>query len=101
MQIAAFQQPNQRIPQKGEYGTAPPNPLVGPCLSTFDCSLTKSLRMPWSEGHELMFQTAFFNAFNSPQFGQAGGMLGAGRSAVSPAQGLTTGGFNWRCKYSF
>jgi hypothetical protein len=57
--------------------------------------------MPWSEGHELMFQTAFFNAFNSPQFGQAGGMLGAGRSAVSPAQGLTTGGFNWRCKYSF
>ena len=34
--------------------------------------------MPWYEGHELLFRTEFFNAFNTPQFGQPGGTLGTG-----------------------
>jgi hypothetical protein len=61
----------------GEYGTSPRNPLVGPGLSTFDLSISKAFRMPF-EGHELLFRTEFFNAFNTPQFGQPGGTLGTG-----------------------
>ena len=50
----------------------------GRALTTFDLSLSKSFRMPWYEGHELMFRTEFFNAFNTPQFGQPGATLGTG-----------------------
>ena len=50
----------------------------GQGLTTFDLSLSKSFRMPWYEGHELLFRTEFFNAFNTPQFGQPGSTLGTG-----------------------
>jgi hypothetical protein len=69
---------NAFVRSVGEYGTAPRNPLVGPGLHTFDLSLSKAFRMPWYEGHELLFRTEFFNAFNTPQFGQPGGTLGTG-----------------------
>jgi outer membrane receptor protein involved in Fe transport len=70
--------PNAFVRSVGEYGTAPRNPLVGPGLHTFDLSLSKSFAMPWQEGHELLFRSEFFNAFNTPQFGQPGGTLGTG-----------------------
>ena len=70
--------PNAFVRSVGEYGTAPRNPLVGPGLHTFDLSLSKAFRMPWYEGHELLFRTEFFNAFNTPQFGQPGSSLGTG-----------------------
>jgi hypothetical protein len=59
------------------YGNTPRNPLVGPGLKTFDMSAQKSFRMPW-EGHELLFRTEFFNAFNTPQFSNPGASLGTG-----------------------
>jgi outer membrane receptor protein involved in Fe transport len=85
----------------GEYGTAPRNPLVGPGLSTFDLSLTKSFRMPWYEGHELMFRTEFFNAFNSPQFGQPGGTLGTGTFGRVTSTRVDNRQIQMALKYSF
>lgn len=60
----------------GEFGTSPRNPVVGPGLNTFDLSFSKSF--PVREGHSVLFRTEFFNAFNTPQFGQPGGVLGTG-----------------------
>jgi hypothetical protein len=85
----------------GEYGTAPRNPLVGPGLSTFDLSLTKSFRMPRYEGHELMFRTEFFNAFNSPQFGQPGGTLGTGTFGRVTSTRVDNRQIQLALKYSF
>jgi len=62
----------------GVYGTSPRNPLVGPGLSTFDLSVSKAFPMPFDKSHELLFRTEFFNAFNSPQFANPGGVLGTG-----------------------
>ena len=62
----------------GVYGTSPRNPLVGPGLSTFDLSVSKAFPMLFDKSHELLFRTEFFNAFNSPQFANPGGVLGTG-----------------------
>jgi hypothetical protein len=62
----------------GVYGTSPRNPLVGPGLHTFDLSVSKAFPMPFEKSHELLFRTEFFNAFNTPQFGNPGGVLGTG-----------------------
>jgi hypothetical protein len=60
------------------YGNTPRNPLVGPGLHTFDISAQKAFRMPYREGHELLFHTEFINAFNTPQFANPGASLGTG-----------------------
>ena len=60
------------------YGTTPRNPLVRPGMNTFDLSLQKTFKMPFREGHELLFRTELFNAFNKPQFGTPGASLGTG-----------------------
>jgi hypothetical protein len=85
----------------GEYGTAPRNPLVGPGLHTFDLSLSKSFRMPWQEGHELLFRSEFFNAFNTPQFGQPGGTLGTGTFGVVTTTRIDNRQIQLALKYSF
>jgi hypothetical protein len=61
-----------------EYGTSPRNPLVGPGTKTFDTSLSKNFRMPYSETHTLLFRAEAFNVFNTPQFANPGGTLGTG-----------------------
>ena len=60
------------------YGNTPRNPLVGPGLKTFDLSVQKTFRMPYREGHQLLFRTEFFNASNTPQFSNPGASLGTG-----------------------
>src|SRR5206468_8463471 len=60
------------------YGSTPRNPVVGPGLKTFDLSVQKQFKMPYSDGQELQFRTEFFNAFNTPQFSNAGASLGTG-----------------------
>jgi hypothetical protein len=69
--IAAFSR------STGVYGNAPRNARVGPGLNTFDLSFSKTFPMPF-EKHELLFRTEFFNAFNTPQFANPGGVLGTG-----------------------
>jgi hypothetical protein len=34
--------------------------------------------MPYRDGHQLFFRTEFFNAFNTPQFGNPGASLATG-----------------------
>jgi hypothetical protein len=60
------------------YGTSPRNPIVGPRLHAFDLSASKTVRMSYRDGHQLFFRTEFFNAFNTPQFGNPGASLGTG-----------------------
>jgi len=67
------------------YGNSPRNPVVGPGKHTFDLSLGKSFKMPYSENHSLQFRTEFFNAFNTPQFANPHRFLGDGASEQSPA----------------
>jgi trimeric autotransporter adhesin len=43
--------------------------LVGPGVKTLDFSISKSFKMPWAEGHSLMFRAEAYNATNTPQFG--------------------------------
>jgi outer membrane receptor protein involved in Fe transport len=93
--------PNAFVRSVGEYGTAPRNPLVGPGVSTFDLSGTKNFRMPWSETHELMFRAEFFNAFNTPQFGQPGGTLGTGTFGRVTSTRLDNRQIQLALKYSF
>lgn len=68
--------PNAFTRSTGVFGTSPRNPVVGPGQHTFDLSLSKSFKMPFSEDHSLTFRAEFFNAFNTPQFANPGGALG-------------------------
>ena len=52
--------------------------LLGPGANAWDLSVSKNFKMPWKEGHTLMFRTEFFNAFNTPQFNNPGNTLGTG-----------------------
>jgi hypothetical protein len=56
-----------RFPKHGEIGSR--NVLRGPGFFNFDTALQKSIRMPWSEGHELRIIWQSFNAFNNHHFG--------------------------------
>jgi hypothetical protein len=77
------------IPGSGGYGTAGRNTLIGPGVNVWDLSLSKNFKMPWKEGHTLMFRTEFFNAFNTPQFNNPGNTLGTGSfGVVSSTRGL-------------
>jgi outer membrane receptor protein involved in Fe transport len=77
------------IPGSGGYGTAGRNTLIGPGVNVWDLSVSKNFRLPWKEGHALMFRTEFFNAFNTPQFNNPGNTLGTGAfGVVSSTRGL-------------
>ncbi|MEX2263138.1 MAG: TonB-dependent receptor [Bryobacteraceae bacterium] len=77
------------IPGSGGYGTAGRNTLIGPGANAWDLSVSKNFKMPWKEGHTLMFRTEFFNAFNTPQFNNPGNTLGTGAfGVISSTRGL-------------
>jgi carboxypeptidase family protein/TonB-dependent receptor-like protein len=77
------------IPGSGGYGTAGRNVLKGPGANVWDLSVSKNFRMPWKEGHVLVFRTEFFNAFNTPQFNNPGNTLGTGAfGVISSTRGL-------------
>jgi hypothetical protein len=85
----------------GVFGTSPRNPLVGPGVSTFDLSASKQFSMPWAEGHELMFRAEFFNAFNTPQFGNPVGTLGTTTFGQVTSTRLDNRQIQLALKYSF
>jgi hypothetical protein len=78
-----------RYPRHGEVGNR--NVLRGPLFWNVDTALLKNFRMPWSEGHKLVFRWESFNVFNhhvfalpdasiaSPTFGQITGSASAPR----------------------
>jgi hypothetical protein len=83
------------------YGTAPRNPLVGPGTKTFDTSLSKSFRMPYSESHALLFRAEAFNVFNTPQFGTPGSTLGTGTFGRVTSTALDNRQLQLALKYTF
>jgi hypothetical protein len=83
------------------YGNSPRNPLVGPGTKTFDTSLSKSFRMPYSEAHALMFRAEAFNVFNTPQFGTPGGTLGTGTFGRVTSTALDNRQLQLALKYTF
>ena len=48
----------------GTFGTLGRNTERGPGLATFDASIFKNFRMPWSEGHKIEFRAEGFNVLN-------------------------------------
>jgi hypothetical protein len=84
-----------------EYGNAPRNPIVGPGVKTFDLSATKAFNIPFLEGHELVFRTEFFNAFNTPQFGNPGSTLGTGTFGILTSTKIDQRQIQFALKYTF
>jgi hypothetical protein len=84
-----------------EYGNSPRNPIVGPGVKTFDLSATKAFNIPSLEGHELVFRTEFFNAFNTPQFGNPGGTLGTGTFGILTSTKIDQRQIQFALKYTF
>jgi hypothetical protein len=83
------------------YGTSPRNPIVGPGLHTFDLSVSKAFRMPYREGHSLLFRSEFFNAFNTPQFGNPGATLGTGTFGRITSTSADNRQIQFALKYAF
>lgn len=83
------------------YGTSPRNPIVGPGLHTFDLSISKAIRMPYREGHQLLFRTELFNTFNTPQFGNPGTSLGTGTFGRVTGTAADNRQIQLALKYSF
>ncbi|MGH9842501.1 MAG: TonB-dependent receptor domain-containing protein [Blastocatellia bacterium] len=74
----AFRRTECNIPNRADlchYGNAGPGILTSPGQRTFDLSVYKNWRMAAiSEVTRLQFRAEFFNAFNTPQFGQPNGI---------------------------
>ena len=83
------------------YGNSPRNPVVGPGVHTWDLSASKSFKMPYHEGHQLMFRSEFFNAFNSPQFSNPGSSLGTGTFGRITSTALANRQIQFALKYMF
>jgi hypothetical protein len=84
------------------YGNSPRNPgLTGPGTKTWDLSASKSFKMPYSETHQLMFRSEFFNAFNTPQFSNPGSSLGTGTFGRITSTALASRQIQFALKYLF
>ena len=57
--------------------------------------------MPFREGHQLLFRTELFNAFNTPQFGNPGGSLGTGTFGRVTGTAADNRQIQLALKYSF
>ena len=81
------------------YGTSPRNPLVGPGISTFDMSLSKSFRV--RERYQVQFRWEAFNSLNKPQFGNPGGVLGMSNFGIITATSKNNREMQVALKYTF
>ena len=83
------------------YGSSPRNPVTGPGTHSWDLSASKSFRMPYAEGHQVLFRSEFFNAFNSPQFANPGSTFGTGTFGVVTSTALPNRQIQFALKYLF
>ena len=83
------------------YGNSPRNPFVGPGISTWDLSASKSFKMPRLESHSLLFRAEFFNAFNTPQFSNPGGTLENATFGRITSTSVPNRQIQFALKYSF
>jgi len=83
------------------YGNSPRNPVTGPGTDTWDLSFSKAFKMPYHEGHQLLFRGELFNAFNSPQFANPGASLGTGSFGRITSTALDNRQIQLALKYTF
>src|SRR5262249_7620399 len=86
--------PSCPFPKIGDgtaYGNLGRGAFRGPHQANFDLALTKTTQVGgFNEGASLQFRTEFFNAFNHPQFGNPGTIVGSpsfgkiGSTSVAP-----------------
>jgi hypothetical protein len=83
--------PFPKIGDGTAYGNLGRGAFLGPHQANFDMALTKTARVGGvNEGALLQFRTEFFNAFNHPQFGNPGTIVGSpsfgkiGSTSVAP-----------------
>lgn len=85
---AAFRRTECNIPNRLDlchYGTAGAYILNSPGANTFDLSVYKNWNLPaFTDSARLQFRSEFFNAFNTPQFGQPNGIGWASLDSVVP-----------------
>jgi len=81
-QLANFSQPYVDIsafsttpgPGTGLFGNCPRNPIVAPGLNDWDISVQRTFK--FGERYSFEFRTAFFNAFNHPNFAEPAPFVG-------------------------
>jgi hypothetical protein len=83
------------------YGNSPRNPTLGPGTKAWDLSASKAFKMPYREGHQLLFRSEFFNAFNTPQFDNPGNALGTGTFGVVTSTAIPSRQIQLALKYIF
>jgi hypothetical protein len=64
-------------------------------------SVSKAVRLPHHEGHQLLFRTELFNTFNTPQFGNPGTSLGTGTFGRITSTAADNRQIQLALKYSF
>ena len=64
------------------FGTAGVNILEAPAQHNFDFSMFKNFALP--ERHKIQFRSEFFNAFNTPYFGQPNGIGFSTNDSIVP-----------------
>jgi hypothetical protein len=77
------------IPRPGTFGNMGRNALAGPCLSQFDLTLHKRIRL--SEKVDLQFRGEIYNLFNKANFANPPATLSAGLPASYSDAASATG----------
>ncbi|MFN0169816.1 MAG: TonB-dependent receptor domain-containing protein [Bryobacteraceae bacterium] len=84
----AFRRNDCNIPRRADlchYGSSGDGVLTTPGARNFDLSLYKNWKLPvLGEGGRFQFRAEFFNAFNTPMFGQPNGISFATLDSIVP-----------------
>ncbi len=85
---AAFRRVDCNIPNRRDlchYGSSGPGVLNAPGAREFDLSMYKNWKVaPLGDAGRLQFRAELFNAFNTPQFGQPGGISFTSLDSIIP-----------------
>ncbi|MBI4469559.1 MAG: hypothetical protein HY650_09595 [Acidobacteria bacterium] len=73
------------VPAPFTFGSAPRTVMTGPGRANFDVAVLKTIEI--AERYRVQFRFEMFNAFNTPQFGVPGNMMGASDFGISTATG--------------
>ena len=83
------------------YGTSTRDPVQSDGHSPVRSFRYKIFKMPYNERHQLMFRAELFNAFNTPQLGTPGAVLGTGTFGVVTSTAVDQREVQFALKYNF
>jgi hypothetical protein len=86
------------VPARFTHGNASRTVMTGPGYVNFDIAVLKNFSL--TERHRVQFRWEMFNAFNTPNFGVPGSVLGAGGFGISGA-GASDREMQFALKYMF